>query len=94
MIKPCSDACLEKLKGRVLYHAQFDGDFFDAEILKDLIFKKTDREIMLNALGRAFGVIPAKFKPSTYTLDTLSIYCGYANWDDFYMLNRDGLPTS
>jgi hypothetical protein len=94
LIKPCSDACLEKLKGRVLYHAQFDGDFFDTEILKDLILTKTGREITLNALDRAFGIIPAKFKPSAYTLDTLSIYCGYASWDDFYMVNREVLPTS
>jgi hypothetical protein len=94
LIKPCSDACLEKLKGRVLYHAQLDGGFFDAQILKQLIFQKTGREIALSALDRAFGVIPAKFKPSAYTLDTLSIYCGYANWDDFYMLNKEVLPTS
>jgi hypothetical protein len=67
---------------------------FDAEILKDLIFKKTGREITLNALDRAFGIIPAKFKPSTYTLDTLSIYCGYGNWDDFYMVNREVLSTN
>lgn len=94
MIKPCFDACLEKLKGRVLYNAQFDGGFFDAEILKDLILKKTGREINLNAIDRAFDIVPAKFKPSTYTLDTLSIFCGYANWGDFYMVNKESLPTS
>jgi hypothetical protein len=94
LIKPCFDICLEKLKGRVLYYAQFDGGFFDAEILEKLIFEKTGREISLNALDKVFGIIPAKFEPSTYTLDTLSIYCGYANWDDFYMVNREGLPTS
>jgi hypothetical protein len=94
LIKPCFDACLEKLKGRVLYHAQFDGDFFEAEILKGLIFKKTGREITLNTLDRVFGIIPAKFKPSTCTLDILSIYCGYGNWDDFYMVNTEVLPTN
>jgi hypothetical protein len=92
--KPYSDTCLEKLKGWVLHYAQFDGGFFDAEILEKLIFEKTGREISLNALDMVFGIMPAKFKPSIYTLDILSIYCGYVNWDDFYMLNRDGLPTS
>ncbi|WP_413667036.1 hypothetical protein ACEN9X_21210 [Mucilaginibacter sp. Mucisp86] len=57
-------------------------------------FKKTGREISPNALNMVFGIMPAKFKPSAYTLDTLSIYCGYAGWEDFYSMNGWILPTS
>ena len=93
MINPCFDTCLEKLKGMVLLLAKFDGDF-DAEVLKDLVFEKTGREISPGALNMAFGIMPAKFKPSAYTLNTLTIYCGYAGWDDFYSINGESLPTS
>ncbi|WP_143065177.1 hypothetical protein [Mucilaginibacter gossypiicola] len=72
----------------VLLFAKFDGDF-DAEVLNDLILEKTGREISPSALNMTFGTMPSKFKPSYYTLNTLSIYCGYASWDDFC-----GLPTS
>ncbi len=70
----------------VLLFVEFDGGF-DAQILKDVVFEKTGREISANALNMAFGIMPAKFKPSVYTLNTLSIYCGYAGWDDFYSVN-------
>lgn len=77
----------------VLFSAKFNGDF-DTEILKDLIFEKTGHEISLYALNKAFGFLPAKFKPSTYTLDVLAIYCGYPNWDYFCSINKQGLSTS
>lgn len=85
-LDPCFDACLEKLKNRILYHTQFDSNFFNIEILEDLIFEKTGREINPNALDMAFGVISYKFKSSTYTLDPLSIHYVYANLDDFYII--------
>lgn len=85
MIKPCFDTCLEKLKGMVLLFAKFDYGF-DAEMLKGVIFEKTGRDISVNALNMAFGFEPARFKPSAYTLDTLSIYCGYEGWNNFYSL--------
>ncbi|MFC0513877.1 hypothetical protein ACFFGT_06690 [Mucilaginibacter angelicae] len=94
LIKPFSDTCFEALKGRALHHAEFDSEFFDTEILKDLIIEKTGHEINLYALNKAFGIIPARFKPSPYTLDVLAIYCGYIGWDDFcVMADKWILPT-
>ena len=88
MIEPFSDACFEILKRRVLHYAKFNSEFFDTELLKDLIIEKTGFEIGICALDMTFGIAPSKFKPSFYTLNVLAVYCGYENWKDFYIRNN------
>jgi hypothetical protein len=88
LINPFPDTCFEILKSRVLHHAKLDITVFDTEVLEKLIVEKTGHEMSLHALNKAFGIIPARFKPSSYTLDVLAVYCDFLNWDDFCIMNE------
>lgn len=47
------------------------------------ILEKTKRAVSNSTLKRFFGLVNSKNNPSKYTLDTLAIYVGYENWEDF-----------
>ncbi|SDR88537.1 hypothetical protein SAMN05216490_0129 [Mucilaginibacter mallensis] len=48
-----------------------------------MIFKKTKKRISETTIKRFYGFALAKHNPSLFTLDTLTKYCNYNNWDDF-----------
>lgn len=55
----------------------------DCQVLSDLIQKELNRQVSVSTLKRFFGIIQSPFNPSKYTLDTLSIYLKFKNWQDF-----------
>ena len=58
----------------------------DCELLSELIFEKTSRNLSYNTIRRFFGL--AKYmKPNKNTLDTLAKYNGYDNFNDFIIQN-------
>ena len=50
--------------------------------LSEIILISTDLTLNYNTIRRFFGVIKS-VKPSNYTLDTLAIFNGYINYNDF-----------
>ncbi len=55
----------------------------DCETLSHAIFNRTNCSISPTTLKRLYGFAKVKDKPSKFTLNTLSTYCGYADWTDF-----------
>jgi len=55
----------------------------DCQILSGQIQKATKRQLSESTLKRFFGIVESPFSPSKFTLDTLSVYLGFANWQDF-----------
>ncbi len=53
------------------------------QILSEQIRNSTKRLLSVSTLKRFFGIIKTSFKPSKYTLDTLSIYLQFENWQEF-----------
>lgn len=51
------------------------------------ILNKTKTSLAEITLKRLFRFTEAKFNPSFFTLNTLSIYCGYQNWGEFCRLH-------
>lgn len=68
---------VEQLVGYKIKYAK------NCDSLSQYIFEKTGNTVSSSTLKRFWGIINRKFNPSTYTLDTLSALCGYADWDDF-----------
>ena len=54
----------------------------DCERLSDLILERTDEFISYNTLRRLYGLAPGG-TPQRKTLDILSMYCGFAHYQDF-----------
>jgi len=54
----------------------------DCLILSGQIMESTRRTISVSTLKRFFGIIKSPYKPSMFTLDTLSIFLGYQNFAD------------
>jgi hypothetical protein len=54
----------------------------DCDLLAVAISNETRSKISGSTIKRMFGIIPTKHSPSLYTLDVLSVYLGYANYDD------------
>ncbi len=54
----------------------------DCQILSLSIRQKTKRQISVTTLKRLFGIVPSRYNPSKYTLDSLAIYLDYLDWDD------------
>jgi hypothetical protein len=54
----------------------------DCDLLAAAISHETRSKISGSTMKRLFGIIPTKHNPSLYTLDVLSIYLGYANYDE------------
>ena len=55
----------------------------DCDKLSKLISDVTKRNISSTTLRRFYGLMSSKTQPSQYTLDTLSIFIGYANFEEF-----------
>jgi len=55
----------------------------DCQILSEQIRLATKRQLSESTLKRFFGVVESPFSPSNFTLDTLAVYLGFANWQDF-----------
>jgi hypothetical protein len=63
------------------------------QLLVEQIFEMTDRQLSISTIKRVFGIIHSSFKPSRYTLDTLSSYVGFENWNQ-YKKREDGLSQN
>ena len=55
----------------------------DCELLSEEVFKRTGRSISPTTLRRFFGMLKSKSAISAYNLDTLSIFCGSADYTHF-----------
>ncbi|SDS35366.1 hypothetical protein SAMN05216490_1002 [Mucilaginibacter mallensis] len=55
----------------------------DCKMLKGMINVKTQHCLNELTLQRLYGFAPAKFEPSLYTLNTLSSFCGYPDWESY-----------
>ena len=65
---------VERVFGRPLAYPK------DCESLAQSIIEQTARSISASTLKRVFGFTVTNSMPSTYTLDTLAQYAGYAGW--------------
>ena len=55
----------------------------DCKDLSDRVLSTTSRLISPSTLRRFYGFLATNSNPSRATLDILSSYCGFKNWDDF-----------
>ena len=55
----------------------------DCDVLAGVITAQTKQPISGSTLKRLFGIIPGFNDPRLYTLDLVSKYIGYTNYDDF-----------
>jgi hypothetical protein len=55
----------------------------DCKFLSVDIYKETSRRISETTLKRIYGFASSKFAPSSFTLNSISEYCGYKGWEDF-----------
>lgn len=55
----------------------------DCVELSDAIFEKTQLQISASTLKRLWGVVVSNSKPSLFTLNTITNFCGYENWKSF-----------
>jgi len=59
----------------------------DCTALAVEISKVTNRLISETTLKRVWNLVNSKFNPSKYTLDTLSIFLGFSDWNIYYSSN-------
>lgn len=55
---------------------------YDCSSLATAIETTIQKKVSVDTLRRFFGIIKSTSLPSTYTLDVLSKYVGYKNWND------------
>ncbi|TLX72795.1 hypothetical protein E9993_16775 [Labilibacter sediminis] len=55
----------------------------DCLVLSEEISTYTNRQVSVTTLKRFFGIVESQFNPSKFTLDTLSMYLDFNNWQDF-----------
>ncbi len=55
----------------------------DCTKLSQQISDSTGRAVSSTTLKRFFGIVETSFSPSKYTLESLAIFLGYEDWDDF-----------
>ena len=55
----------------------------DCKLISSMVMDKTRQRISETTLKRVYGFAFSKFKPSLFTIDVLSRYCGYTGWEDF-----------
>lgn len=67
---------LNKIGAKILYGK-------DCSILSKLIFEVTNRQISSSTLKRFFGLIDSPFNPSKYTMDTLAVFLGFEDWNEY-----------
>ncbi|WP_183561327.1 hypothetical protein [Mucilaginibacter sp. SP1R1] len=79
-----SSQLFELLKSYVLASSQLERiEASDCKILSAQISDKTSHTVSETTLKRIYGFAVSKFKPSLFTIDVLSNYCGYTGWEDF-----------
>ena len=82
MLSPIIKEQIENKLGKsIRYHS-------DLELLCIEIEKQTKQKISLNTLKRLFGFIDGVSEPRLYTLDTIALFLGFADWD-IYLLSLD-----
>lgn len=64
----------------------------DCRRLSVEIRKTTHKQISETTLKRIYGFASTRFNPSSFTLNTLSEYCGHGSWDDFLSVASDEAP--
>jgi len=55
----------------------------DCRVISINIQENTRHSVSETTLKRVFGFAYSKFRPSLFTIDAMSQYCGYDGWDDF-----------
>jgi hypothetical protein len=79
MLSPVIKEQIEtKLGKSIRYHSDLEHLSFEIE-------KATKQKISLNTLKRLFGFIAGVTEPRLFTLDTVALYLGYANWDVYLL---------
>ncbi|SDP30979.1 hypothetical protein SAMN05428975_1097 [Mucilaginibacter sp. OK268] len=79
-----SSQLFELLKSYVLENSHLTRiQASDCKTLSAQISNKTSHTVSETTLKRIYGFALSKFKPSLFTIDVLSNYCGYNGWDDF-----------
>ena len=62
---------------------------YDCSVLAATIENNTTYKISMDTLRRFFGVIKSGSLPSTYTLDVLSKYVGFKNWNNLLLSHQE-----
>lgn len=61
----------------------------DCISLSECILRTTGQHISSTTLRRMYGFLSTNSNPTRATLDILSLYCGYKNWDDFQVKTQN-----
>lgn len=77
----------KKLGRRVLSSSDCNDLFMEIEL-------KLKIKVSFNTLRRFFGLIKANHKPSMFTLNSLSCFCGYSSFDDFVNSKKEDKSNS
>ena len=80
MIQKLKDSIEGKFGSKIAYQK-------DCKSLSDNVFHNTSQIISPSTLRRFFGFLSTNSHPSTATLDILSIYCGYSDWEEYKAKN-------
>lgn len=78
---------VEKKLGRKVLTS---SDCYDLSTEIDLKLKV---RVSFNTLRRCFGLIKSDYKPSMFTLNSLSCFCGYSSFDDFVNSKKEHKPS-
>lgn len=70
------EAVEQKFGAKILYAK-------DCSALSDVVFDATGNKISETTIKRLWNLVASVFNPSKYTLNSLSKYIGYEDWDDF-----------
>lgn len=78
---------VHKIEEKFGRSVRYSSDVVD---LTNDIVRNTNKNIGLNTVKRFMGIIKCSCKPRLYTLDIISVYLGYKNWDELTGLVSDG----
>lgn len=81
------DDVLNKIKKIKLYGS-------DCTLLSQKIYDETQRQVSSSTLKRFFGLTKSNHNPSKYTLDTLAVFVGYKDWNDYLKLHDSLIHSS
>ena len=70
------EAVEQKFGAKILYAK-------DCSALSDVVFDATGNKISETTIKRLWNLVASVFNPSKYTLNSLSKYIGFEDWDDF-----------
>ena len=72
----------KKFGGRIMYAK-------DCVLLSDVVFEKTGAKISQTTIKRLWNLVNSSFNPSKYTLNSLSAYVGFADFEAFVSAKKD-----